>query len=76
MRLLRVAAALGRESLPRVPATLGWQGKQVLMPGELARAEQVATPLPLPGILSGESAAPKAPGYPHASSALRPAALC
>lgn len=28
MRLLRVAAALGRESLPRVPATLGWQGKQ------------------------------------------------
>lgn len=29
MRLLRVAAALGRGPLPRVPAVLGWQGKQV-----------------------------------------------
>lgn len=28
MRLLRVAAALGRGPLPRVPAVLGWQGKQ------------------------------------------------
>ncbi|CAO2612937.1 Elongation factor G, mitochondrial [Lemmus lemmus] len=28
MRLLRVAAALGRGPLPRVPAALGWQGKQ------------------------------------------------
>lgn len=28
MRLLRVAAALGRGPLPRVPAILGWQGKQ------------------------------------------------
>nr|XP_048280439.1 elongation factor G, mitochondrial [Myodes glareolus] len=29
MRLLRVAAALSRGPLPRVPAVLGWQGKQV-----------------------------------------------
>lgn len=28
MRLLRVAAALGRGPFPRVPAALGWQGKQ------------------------------------------------
>lgn len=28
MRLLRVAAALGRGPFPRVPAVLGWQGKQ------------------------------------------------
>ncbi|XP_038203061.1 elongation factor G, mitochondrial [Arvicola amphibius] len=28
MRLLRVAAALGHGPLPRVPAALGWQGKQ------------------------------------------------
>ncbi|CAH6897989.1 elongation factor G, mitochondrial [Phodopus roborovskii] len=28
MRLLRVATALGRGPLPRVPAVLGWQGKQ------------------------------------------------
>ncbi|XP_029393599.1 elongation factor G, mitochondrial isoform X1 [Mus pahari] len=29
MRLLRVAAALGRGPFPRVPAVLGWQGKQL-----------------------------------------------
>ncbi|XP_034356105.1 elongation factor G, mitochondrial [Arvicanthis niloticus] len=28
MQLLRIAAALGRGPLPRVPAVLGWQGKQ------------------------------------------------
>lgn len=28
MRLLRVATAVGRGPLPRVPAVLGWQGKQ------------------------------------------------
>lgn len=40
MRLLgAVAAALGRGPLPRVPATLGWQRKQVLEPGE-ARPNQ------------------------------------
>lgn len=41
MRLLgaAVAAALGRGPLPRVPASLGWQGKQVLEPGE-ARPNQ------------------------------------
>lgn len=61
MRLLRVAAALGRGPLPRVPAALGWQGKQVLMPGELARAEQVATPQPLPGILNGDVRSPQSP---------------
>lgn len=45
MRLLRVAAALGRGPLPRVPAVLDWQGKQVLVPGSFPALGRLATPL-------------------------------
>lgn len=44
MRLLRVAAALGRGPFPRVPAVLGWQGKQVLVPENLPEQGRLATP--------------------------------
>lgn len=61
MQLLRIATALGRGPLPRVPAFLGWQGKQVLVPGDPSRAGQVGTPFPLPGILNGAVGSPESP---------------